>query len=412
MNKILIAFIVLLSYQSQAQNFTIPIKDHPYFRIIEWKGKGGLLMSRNPKEFMNQINLSLIGEKEEGMWDQKFNPKVREPFYLFNENTRHVYFLNNLDLVDNGRATFNQINSAGNVKSKVLDVGLKVKALKKGYEYNKFNLINATVTEKALIYHYRYHDKKEKEYREFAVFMTHHNLQHNIVELGYVDVKDVQNGKSGQWVFAGFEGEVNYFSWGEMKADVRGWTIKGFSPKGEVVEDHFLKEPDYVRPFKNIGYGNTGKYYTNDDDLNDTERGIVSYIDGHFYATSIQDRANGSELVLQKQIGEDGDVWEELNSIPLEAFNPKEDIELGTFPIKEGITYHYRHDGIDKVGILHFEKNHIGLQEDFTEQSVFNPSRFLIDHSENEFVTKAVNKVVVCDLEQFKRSGGVSFQHR
>ena len=73
-------------------------------------------MSRSEQEFMNQIEISLVADKEEGMWDQKVNPKTRNPFYLAAEKTNHIYFLDNLDLVNNGRIMFNQMNFGGNIK--------------------------------------------------------------------------------------------------------------------------------------------------------------------------------------------------------------------------------------------------------------------------------------------------------
>jgi len=410
MNKLLLIALLVIGFNCQAQSFGIPIKDHPYYRIIEWKGKGGLLMSRSPKEILNQIGLALVGDEEEGKWDQKFNPKTRNPYYLFNENTRYVYFLDNLDLINNGRTTFNQINSGGNIKSTVLDVGMKVKRMEGGYDYNKFEFLDAAVTEKALVYHYRYYHKKEKEYHEFAAFMTHHNLTLYVFELGYVDAKDVQDGKNGQWKFAGFDGETIYFAWREVKTDVRGWTVKGYSPKGVMLEDHFLLEPKNLRKFRNIGYGNSGKYYTTDEKRFALETGLISSINGSFYSVVIQDRNGGSELVLLKR---DGDLWEELNSVALAPIDEEEDdVRLGTFPINEGITYHYKHQGVDKVGILLFEKGKKGDQEKFTEMSAYNPSRLILENTEGEFVTKVAGKVLVCALRQFDFSGGISFQHR
>lgn len=410
MRELIICLLFLTSFNAQAQNFGIPIKDHPFFKIIEWKGKGGLLMSRSPKEILNQISFTLVSDEDEGTWDQKLNPKVREPFYLFNEGARHVYFLNNLDLIDNGRVSFNQMSSGGNIKSKILDVGIKVKRLEGDYDYNKFEFINAAVTEKALVYHYRYYHKKEKEYHELAVFMTHHNLSHTVFELGYADYKDVENGINGQWKYAGFEGETIYFAWRGIKTDVHGWTVKGYSPKGEMQEDHFLIRPNNLKMFLNIGYGNTGKYYINDEDHHSMETGLVSYINGNFFLTAIQERNGGSVLVLFER---DDDDWIELNSTPLDPIDEKQDIiRLGTFPVNEGITYHYKHNGTDKVGILLFEKGKEGQQENFSEEIVYNPSRLLLDNKENEFVTKVVNGVLVCDLKQFEGSGGIGFQRR
>ncbi|MDX2359567.1 MAG: hypothetical protein QNK23_02095 [Crocinitomicaceae bacterium] len=401
---------VLLSLTAQAQSFGIPMKDHPFYSIIEWKGKGGLLMSQNPKVEMKQIGLTLVGENDEGIWDQKFNPKVRTPMYLFNEDTRHVYFIDHLDLVDNGRVTFNQLNAAGSARSKVLDIGAKVKLLANKPDYTKFYGVDAAVTEKVLVYQYRLYNKKEKRYEDYAAFITHHNFAPIVLELGSVDATDFKNGNDGLWKFAGYKGEVIYFARSRFKFGVHGWTVKGFSYKGVTVEDHFITKPDDLLTFRNVSYGNTGSYYLEDEKLQTMESGLISFMNGNFYLTVVQKRNDGHDLVLFQ--AEDSE-WIEVNSLTLDPINEEEEVKLGTFPIHEGITYHYTHGGVDKVGILLFEEGAVGSQYDFTEHSVFNPSALIIEHTSEEFVTQLPSaKTIVCNRTQFGRSSGISLEHR
>ena len=412
MQKLLVIVLLVLSNQALSQNFTIQIKDHPFYNIVEWKGKGGLLMSRSPKEFMNQINLSMIGDIEEAHWDQKFNPKTRDPFYLFQEGTRHVYFIDNLDPKDNGRLTFNQINSAGNVKSKILDIGIKVKRIPGGYDYNSFKLVDAAVTERTLVYQYRLHNKKEKEYNDFAVFMTHHNLQPIVFKIGNVDVKDVQEEKRGQWQYSGYQGDVVYFSWGDLKTDVPGWTVKGYNSKGETAEDHWLTEPKNIISFRNIGYSNTGKSYIQDIKRHTIERGIVSYINEKFYVTVIEQVDGKNSLVLYQQDPADGDLWIELNRRSMPSLvNKKDEIQLGTFAINEGVTYRYKVNDEDKVGILLFDQGVEGEEMDYYEGIEYNPSALILENEKNVFVTKSNDKILKCKLDQFQRGGGIGFNH-
>ncbi len=413
MKKTLLFFFLLTVAYVNAQNFGIPVKTLPFYDIIEWKGQGGLLLSRSPKEILNQIGMSLVGELEEGKWDQKFNPKTRDPFFICAENTRYVYFLDNLDPINNGNVTFNQINSGGNVKSKSLDIGVKVKLLPESHDYNKFELVDAAVTEKALVYLYRYYNKKEKAYFDFTVFMTHHNLQHIVFQMGRgVDKDYIENRTRGQWQYAGFNGDLIYLSSHEIKADVPGSVIKGFTTKGEMEEDHFVFDPKNVRMFLNIGYGTIGKYYVQDESRFAYEPGIVSFIDGQFYFTCIKEENGTNQLMVMKRKGDD--QWEPLNSIPIGDIDEEADIvRLGASPVKEGIVYHYKHNGADKVGLVPFDKERKTQQEDFTPDSVYNPSRFLLDHTPDEFVTEVEGKVVVCNLTQFNNSGvGIQFQHR
>ncbi|OFZ08709.1 MAG: hypothetical protein A3D92_09850 [Bacteroidetes bacterium RIFCSPHIGHO2_02_FULL_44_7] len=412
MKKTLLFLFALTAISAQSQNFGIPVKTHPYYGIIEWKGQGGLLLSRSPKEILNQIGMSLVGELEEGKWDQKFNPGIRDPFYLCAENSRFIYFLDNLNPIDNGRMGFNQINMAGNIKSKVLDIGGKVKLLPEDHDYNQFELVDAGVTDKALVYLFRYYNKKEKEYFDFAVFMTHHNLQPIVFQLGKgVDRDFIKDQRKGQWQLAGFNESLVYLSWREMKADIEGSVIQGFNAKGELEEDHFVFDPKGVRKFLNTGYGTTGKYYVQSEDKYTAETGVVSFVNGQFYYTCIMEEGGTNNLVLMER---DDDHWVRLNSTPIGAIDPVVDaVRLGASPVKEGIVYHYKHNGVDKVGALFFEKGKEGSQEDYTPNSVYNPSRFLLPHSEEEFVTEVAGKIVVCNTRQFNNSGtGIQFLHR
>lgn len=401
---------LLLTTVTFSQNISVAPKDHPFIQIIEWKGMGGLLLSQSPKEYMNQINLSLVGDAESELWNQKFNPNNHTPYYLFNENTNYIYFIDNLDLVNNGRILFSQINSAGNAKSGTLDVGLKVKRMEGYYDYNKFEFQDAGVTDKALFTLYRYYDKKEKEYHEFAMFMTHHNMTHYVIKLGHVEADKIKGEQSGQWNYIGFNDEIIHFSWRELKVDIPGWTIKGFSPKGELTSDLFLEEPEQIIPFINFGYGNSGKYYIEDENRFGVETGLISFINNEYYLLAIQEQNGSNEITLFHLVNE---KWVKLNSAPTGDINEKSGHPfLGSFAVNEGVTYHYKHDEKDVVGILFFDKEKEGKQEPFTKQSAFNPSRLIHDCNQNEFITEINEKIIACNLSQLERQSGVLFEIR
>lgn len=410
MLKLISIATLALALQSFAQTVIgVPQQDHPFIQVVEWKGRGGLLLSQSPKEYMNQINLTLVGEQDSKIWEQKFNPVNHTPHYLFNEDLNYIYFIDNLDLVNNGKFTFNQINGAGNAKSGTLDIGIKVKRMDGYYDYNSFEFQDATVTDKALITQYRYYNKKEKEYHEFAMFMTHHNLTHNVIKLGHVSADAIKSDKSGQWNFVGFDNEVSHFSWRENKADALGYTIKGFSPKAELVADLFLPEPKNVQLFKNFGYGNRGKYYLTNEERFASETGLISLINGEYYLITIQSENGDNKITLHQLVDE---KWAVLNSKSVGTFQEKESVYLGTFPINEGITYHFKHADKDEVGVLYFEKGKIGKTEKFTIQSAFNPSHLLLDAQPTEFITEVPTGILTCDLLQFARNSGVTFMRK
>ncbi|MCH2224663.1 MAG: hypothetical protein MK066_07835 [Crocinitomicaceae bacterium] len=408
MNKLILIVLALVYSNVNAQDFTISKKDHPYFDVIEWKGKGGLLRSRSEKEFMNQIGLALVSEKEEGMWDQKFNPKVREPFFIAEDSSKCVYFLDNFDFVNNGRITFNQINGGGNAKGITVDVGIKMKRM--GYYlYDKFQFVDAVVTNKAFVCQYRFLNKKEKSVHDFAVIIPHHNFIPVIVELGEIRMDEYKDGKYGNWTFTGSMNDDIYFSWREKKTDYHGWTIKAYSIKGELTEDIFFKAPENTGSFTNIGYGTRGRYYQKDEDRYVIETGAPCLINDTWYLATIREKGAARELVLFEQ---DGDKWKELQVSNIKFYNPELPINLGVFPIKEGITYHLAHGESDKVGFMYFDPSKKGRQEKYTEEGIYNPSRFLFTKTKGEFKVGLPSKLLVCKTYQFAFKGGVSFEHR
>lgn len=408
MNKIILIALSLVCFKANAQDFTISKKEHPYFDIIEWKGKGGLLRSRSEKEFMNQIGLSLVSEKEEGMWDQKFNPKVREPFFIAEDSSKCVYFLDNFDLKDNGRVTFNQINGGGNAKGITVDIGTKMKRL--GYFlYDKFQFVDAVVTDKAFICQYRFINKKEKSVHDFAVFIPHHNFIPVVYELGQITMDEYKDDEYGNWVFCGSKNDDAYFSFREVKTDYHGWTIKAFSIKGELTEDIFLKAPDNTFEFTNVGYGTRGRNYQQVEDRFTRETGIPCLVNDKWYLTIIRENAGAKELVLMEQ---EGDKWKDLHTKKIKFFDESLPINLGVFPIKEGVTYRLAHGESDKVGFFYYDTEKTGRQEKYTANSVYNPSRYLFPKVEGEFRVGLNSKMLVCKTYQFDFKGGVSFEHR
>ena len=259
MRKLTIVFILLLTSFIQAQEFTIPSGPKPYYDIIEWKGMGGILMSKDPSGNTKQINLTLIGDQQTSIWDQKFNPKGEEFYYLASENARYVYFLDNLEL-NNGKVYFSQLNSAGNVKTTSVALGSTVKPLGVT-DYNDLELVNVVVTDKALIHHFRYVDKKAKAIKEIATFITHHNFRPYAVELGSVKNADLKNDDIGQWYYIGFTGDQIYFAARDLQSKKKGWSVKEFTSKAKLTIGTFMEAPDNLIPIEDIGFGTTGKYY-------------------------------------------------------------------------------------------------------------------------------------------------------
>ena len=405
MKRIFLILILLVSYTGLSQTFEIEASRFPYDDIIEWKGMGAMLMSRDPGGVERQVNLTLVGAQTTSIWDQKFTPKDEEFYYISSENARYVYFIDNLELT-NGKVYFSQLSSAGNVKSTSAAVGAAVKKLGQ-YDYNELDLINIVVTDKALVYHYRYEVKKNKSVMEIAVFMTHHNFLCYAVELGEIPLASLKDEKIGHWEYVGFTDDKIYFAARDYKNKSKGWSIKDYSSKGKIGESYFIDAPaEDLLPIENIGFGTTGKYYLKNKWS--IEKGILTQINGTFYLMGGQRKSESSaELTLYSL---EGGKWNEINTMKLNYFIEKKNLKLGIYPLNEGVGYHLDHCGYKKVSLISFTPNTESVHNDFTERTIFNPSSVFEGKKKEEFNVILPDLLLTFNTNQLNKTGAVNFE--
>ncbi len=385
-----------------SQTFDIPAMKSPYYDIIEWKGMGGILLSKDASG-TRQINLTLVGDQETSIWDQKFTPKSDEFYYLASENARYVYFLDNLEL-NAGKVYFSQLNSAGNVKSNSVAISNAIKKLG-DYDYNNLELINVVVTDKALVHHFRYEDKKAKSIREFATFITHHNFLCYAAELGAIPMADLKNNEDiGQWNYIGFTGDKIYFAAREKQAKQKGWAVKEFTSKARLLTGTFMDAPEDLIRIENIGFGTTGIHYL--EGKSTMEAGLLTQINGKYYMMGAQSRNGGADIILyERKEGE----WTELNSMNLNYFLANKPLKLGVYPLNEGIGYHLDHNGYNKVSIISND-GASNTHNDFLEQMIYNPSSVIHPKKNNEFVVDLPGKILYFNTDQLGQAEDVTFE--
>ncbi len=403
-NHILLAFL-LLANLSFAQTIEIEPVTFPYSDIIEWKGMGALLLSKDPSGIEKQINITLVGNQPTSIWDQKFTPKNEEYYYISSENARYVYFLDNLDLF-NGKVYFSQLNSAGNVKSTSIHLGNAVKKLG-NFDYNKLELINVIVTDKALVHHFRYQDKKNKSVVEIATFTTHHNFLSYAVELGSITYESLKNEKYGHWEYVGFTNDQIFFAARDYQAKQNGWSVKEYTSKGKSKTGFFISSPEKIIPIENIGFGTTGSYYL--EDKSNLELGLLTQINGLFYLVAGQRFGDhGAQITLFKLVENE---WEELNNMKLNYFIEKKNLKLGVYPMNEGVGYHLNHNGYDKVSMIYFQKGKETPHNDFTERTIYNPSSVFERKKKEEFNVILSDGFLRFNTNQLGKAGSVTFEY-
>lgn len=385
-----------------SQEFELPAATFPYYDIIEWKGMGALLLSKDPQGNTKQINITLVGNQKTSIWDQKFNPRSEDYYYISSENARYVYFLDNLEL-ENGKVYFNQLNSAGNVKSTSVSVGNAVKKLGK-YDYNKLELINVVVTDKALVHHFRYEDKANKSIVEIATFITHHNFLCYAVELGSIPTASLKNEDIGQWDYIGFTGDKIFFAARDVMSKQKGWSVRDFTSKGKPGTTLFINAPGDLLQVENIGFGTTGKYYL--ETKTTLDKGVLSYIKGQFYLVGGQKDGAGARLTLYQL---EGNEWKDINAMELNYFIEKKALKLGIYPLNEGLAYHLDHNGYNKASIITFDKSLESAHNSFTDRTIYNPSSVFNRKEKKEFSVTLPDAVLTFDTNQLNKEGSVKF---
>ncbi|MDB2657330.1 hypothetical protein N9Y60_04665, partial [Crocinitomicaceae bacterium] len=265
-------------------------------------------------------------------------------------------------------------------------------------------VINIIVTDKALVHHIRYEDKKEKVVKEVATFITHHNLLAYAAEIGSIPFDDLKNDDIGYWDYIGFTEDKICFAGRGISNKKKGWNIKEFSSKGKSTGNNFLEAPKEYISVQNIGFGTTGKYYM--EDLDTEDKGMVCYINDKFYMIGGEIEGAGARLILHEW---KDDEWMEINRMELNYFIEKKSLKLGLYPMNEGIGYHLDHNGYNKASIITFEKREISSHNSFTERTIYNPSSVFNRKEKQEFMVTLPGLVMTFDTEQLNKPGSVKF---
>lgn len=405
MKPSIFTLILFLSQLTFAQLITIEQGPHAYFDIFEWKGMGGILMSKDPSGNSKQINLTLVGKEQKSIWDQKFTPRNEDFYFISSENARYVYFLHNLN-PEAGKIYFAQLNEAGNVKATSVSLSSAIKKLG-DFDLENLELRNVIVTDKALVHQFRYHNKKEKSYTEIATFMTHHNMLVYATLLGNIPEDAIKSDKSSHWRYIGFDGDKICFSSKQNESKSNDWNVSIFTSKAELIEEKRIKSP--VQKFssiENIGFGTTGSFYLKNN--NDVQNALLTFHNNRFYLSGLKNEGNQTTLQIYELSTE---KWLLINQLPLEKEDEKRIIQLGIYPLNEGLGYHYKGNSGDKTAFLPFDKSS-PLINPFTEKTVFNPSRVIIEDEKTQFAVTLPTGNLFFDLLQLKKQGNVKFEFK
>lgn len=402
--KISLIFILSFFYSySFGQIFEIEQAKFPFNDVIEWKGKGMMLVSSDPNNVSRQVSMTLINDEKISVWEQKFTPKRDKWYYITSDNARYVYFLDNLQL-ENGKLLLNQLTSAGNIRPTSVLVGNAIKKLHP-IDANKLELTDVVVTDKALVHTFKYIDKNSKHIIEFATFTLHHNFLCYATILGKRPLSTLKDENIGNWNYIGFSGEEIYFSNQNVLNSRKGWSVKSYTSKAKDLQDFFVDAPKDLLSVEDIGFGATGKHYLKTEKT--IEKGLLSFIHGKLYLVGGTRDGQGAKLSLYEL---NNNEWVEVNHMKLNYFLEKKNLKLGIFQMNEGIAYHLDHNGYNKASIIYFTNNKTAHHNDFTERTIFNPSSVLESTQKEEFRVILPNYSLTFDLNQLNKLGSVKLE--
>lgn len=389
--SLLLLFLIGANYLV-AQTFEVLPPKQPFFRIIEWKGEGSMLMSRDATFTQQQVSLQMLNFDGTTKWTQVINPMVKEPYFIGEDGGKYTYFLENLE-PKNGKLFLHQLSAAGNIKTENLNFLAAVKRLG-NYPIDDFETVDIITTEKALVWLFRYTDKSNDKIFTIAVSMTHHNF----TLFAYIVAENV-SAKSK------IEDQISWYICGEKLDNIifaarvhagkeTGWKIKEFTPKGVEVSSEVLDQrgTNFVA-HNRVGFGRRGSALLNR--VEPSEKGTLVYAEGKYHVGGLE--VENGKAQLKTYIWENK-TWKVLNTTPIADFNAKKELAVGFFRMAEGIGWFVRNT--QGVGHFHAYKSGSAWVAGTIQQDTYNPSRLLTADFPTKFVEQKGTKWLVFDQTQ------------
>ncbi|WP_300666497.1 hypothetical protein [Fluviicola sp.] len=401
MKKSLSILFVLFSISISAQNFEIPALKQPFYDIIEWKGIGSIVLSRDLTLTQKQVDLTMVAGDSKSAWQQVYNPMAKETYFISEDGGKYAYFLENLELND-GKVFIHQLSAAGNIKVMNLNFLMQIKRL--GFSPADLYLTDIITTEKALLWMFRHKDKEKLT--TVAVSMTHHNfnLYAFVVSENVVSSSKIEDQIS--WYVAGEKGENILFAARLHAGKEAGWKVKEYNPKGVMVSEQVLEQKgtNFIAHAR-VGFGRRGSALLKRSEPN--EKGTLIYAKGSYYVGGIEMNGTTANLVSYRM---EEKVWKKACESPCANFNAKKDLEVGCFGMSEGIGWYV--NSAKPEGHFHSFTSGTGIVSGTINQATSNPSRLLTAEFPSKFVAELDTKWLIFDVKQLPAKGNITFEYR
>lgn len=403
MKKLLLLAFVLKIGVSNAQTFTIPAEKQPFYEIIEWKGMGGIIMSKDPSGVQGQITLNSVQQNGKTEWTSFMNPLGKEIHFISEEGGKYAYFLEKLSH-EYGKIQFHQLTQAGTLKFLKADFSTPIKKLG-AIDLGELEIVDIVSTQKALVYLFRYDDKANKKVLTIAATMTHNNAQTyaNLVAEHVASSSKQENLVS--WYIAGENGDNIIYAARTNVGKESGWKVKEVGPKGNTVSEFSISGSgvNFI-PHSRIGFGRRGSALLNKVELK--EAGTLLFSNGTYYVGGIEMDGTTAVLNTYKWTGQ---KFEKICSSNVPNYNTKKDLAIGFMPLVEGIAWFVRNVSSDAH--MHQYNNSTGFISSAVSQTTSNPSRLITDKFPAKFVSLLADKWLVFDPKQLPSKSDVTFEY-
>lgn len=392
MKKSLLALFLICTNYLVAQTFEVTPPKQPFYRIIEWKGEGSILLSRDPSFTQQQVNMQLLNFDGTTKWSQTMNPMVKEPHFISEDGGKYAYFLENLEPV-NGKLFLHQLSAAGNIKTENLNFLAAVKRLG-NYPVDELETVDIITTEKALVWLFRYTDKGSDKISTIAVSMTHHNftLFAYLVSENVSAKSKIENQIA--WYICGEKQDNIVFAARIHAGKEAGWKIKEFTPKGQEVATEVLDQrgTNFIAHDR-IGFGRRGSALLKR--VEPSEKGTLIYADGKYFVGGVEVENGKAQL---KTYTWENKTWTQVNSTPIADYNAKKELSVGYFRMAEGMGWFVRNT--QGTGHFHAYKAGSAWVAGTIQQDTYNPSRLLTPDFQTKFVEQKGTKWLVFEPSQ------------
>lgn len=257
---------------------------YPFKQIVEWPGKGTLFMADDPTGKTKEKNISLFKPDGQLGWNKSIYPKVKNTHLILSNNSRYIYFVDDLKLYNDRDIRYNQVNMSGSI----VHTQLSMLSIIKKYGYSmpdKLKLREIVNTPKALVLYFQLPNDDKGVVENIFVTITHHNNRVYSLKGPPTSMELLKEGKAYPFYFAGATASTICFSRFTTSHQKQQVQYALFSPKAEAQIGHTYGISS-LSPIASaiLPFSYTGGYYLNKENKSPFHaKGKGFYLEGHFY---------------------------------------------------------------------------------------------------------------------------------